>query len=759
VPIRIKLARSSRWVHNWPMRVEADAEASGLRALLRDLVALSAIPGVWVERAATVAEPGTEAVATELADALVGLLELDFAFVRLHDPAGAGAADVTRGDAWHRFPEWLERHRGDPTRLTRKELVTDAGDGPRAGRGIAIPIGLDGEGGIIAVACERGGFPTATDQLLLSLAANHAATAFQGARLIHERRRADDEVREARDRLVIEVAERTAELRQSEASMSQLAHEQAALRRVATLVAKEAPPARVFEKVAEELANMIGDVDCSLFRDEGDGTASAVALWGAGITTRASAGMRLPLDGDGVIATVISEGRSCRIGDYSTVTGAIAELGRELGIRSAVGCPIVVGGRIWGAMGAARYQDEALPPETEMRMAQLAELVATAIANAQARADVERLAEEQAALRRVAMLVAQGGSPTAVLDAVAGEVGRLLQADEMLVSRYEPGDEVTVVAQRGSGARGVPVGSRVKLKAGDVQSIVGRSGRSARLEHAAHAPGAKVEAAHEAGVRSVVGAPIVVEGRQWGVISASWTRVDSPPPDTEARMVRFAQLLETAIANADSRAQLIASRARLVTASDEARRRVVRDLHDGAQQRLVHTILTLKLAQQAVRAGKESVELLVDEALEHAELSNAELRELARGILPAVLTISGLRAGIETVVDRLDVPVDVQVVDERFPPEIEASTYFIVGEALTNVVKHSHAKRTQVRVFATSGALHVEVRDDGVGGVDPRGHGVVGIADRAAALGGQLDIESPPGGGTHLAATLPLPAG
>ena len=234
---------------------------------------------------------------------------------------------------------------------------------------------------------------------------------------------------------------------------------------------------------------------------------------------------------------------------------------------------------------------------------------------------------------------------------------------------------------------------------------------------------------------------------------------ESPPADTEERMAQFAGLLETAIANADSRDQLTASRARLLTAADEARRRVVRDLHDGAQQRLVHTIVTLKLAQQAFQENDGKAESLVGEALEQAEQGNAELRELAHGILPAVLTHGGLRAGVDAVVARLDLPVRVDVPAERFPAEIEASAYFIVAEALTNVVKHSHAGHAEVTASVEDGMLRVEVRDDGIGGADPDGHGLVGMGDRVTALGGRLKIESPAGGGTLVAATLPLPTG
>jgi signal transduction histidine kinase len=204
------------------------------------------------------------------------------------------------------------------------------------------------------------------------------------------------------------------------------------------------------------------------------------------------------------------------------------------------------------------------------------------------------------------------------------------------------------------------------------------------------------------------------------------------------------------------RSDLAASRARLVATADEERRRVVRDLHDGAQQRLVSTIVTLKLAQQALHGG-DDVASLVGEALEHASQGNAELRELAHGMHPTVLTRGGLRAGVRSLVERLDLPIDADVPLERFPAEIEASAYFIVAEALTNVVKHARARHAEVRVSVDDRMVRVEIRDDGIGGADPNGHGLVGIGDRVTALGGQLDIDSPPGGGTVLAAALPLP--
>ena len=538
---------------------------------------------------------------------------------------------------------------------------------------------------------------------------------------------------------------------ESRAQADRLTEEQAALRRVATLVAKEAPLGEVFAAVAVELANVVGDVDCSLFRDEGDGTASAVALPGAGTSAGVRVGTRLTIDGDGVIASALREGRPCRIDDDSAPADA--------GIRSAVGCPVLVRGRVWGAMGAASFRAEAFPPEMETRVAQFADLVATAIANADARAEVERLAEEQAALRRVATLVAEGAPPAAVFDAVATQIEGLLGADGATLCRYESEEEVTIVAHRGLNAALLPPGTRTSHKGENLTSLVRRSQQPARVENYDVATGAAAELMSRSGVRASVAAPIVVDGRLWGVAIANWGGEEAPSADSEERMAQFAGLLDTAIANADSRDQLTASRARLLTAGDDARRRVVRDLHDGAQQRLVHAIISLKLAQQAFREGDGTAESLVDEALENAEQGNAELRSLAHGILPPLLARGGLRSGVDAMVGRLDLPVDVDVTSARFGEEIEASAYFFVAEALTNVVKHAHAGHAEVAASVDDGMLSVTVRDDGIGGADPGGHGLVGIADRVVALGGRFEIESPAGGGTLLTANLPLSTG
>jgi signal transduction histidine kinase len=385
--------------------------------------------------------------------------------------------------------------------------------------------------------------------------------------------------------------------------------------------------------------------------------------------------------------------------------------------------------------------------------------LAVSLDNAQLYAQYRQIADEQEALRRVATLVAEGPPSTAVFDAVATEVQRVLDADGVTLGRYEPGDAITVVAHRGWEAWQLPAGARFSYEDESVTAAVRRTGRPSRMEHFDAADGPIAKFVRDLGVRSSVGAPIIIEGRLWGIAVVYWTREESPPAESEERIAQFAKLLETAIANADSREQLLASRARLLAAGDEARRRVVRDLHDGAQQRLVHAVVTLKLAHRALQDNDAEAESLVGEALDTVQQGNEELRELAHGILPGVLTHGGLRAAVNAIVKRLDVPTHVVIADERFPAEIEASAYFIVAEALTNIVKHADATRAEVRTSVQDGMLRVEVRDDGIGGADPRSHGLVGMSDRVAALRGRLELESPPGAGTIVVATLPISRG
>jgi PAS domain S-box-containing protein len=538
------------------------------------------------------------------------------------------------------------------------------------------------------------------------------------------------------------VARDVTERRRAEAEVERLADEQAALRRVATLVAREASQSEVFTAIAQEIGGLLGMEAIWMLRYADDD--SVVVVGSSGGNDVFALGSRQALEGDSVAVRVLRTARTARLDDYGVATGQIADTARSIGVRSAVGAPILVEGRLWGAIVTGSTRPGPLPPETESRLGQFTALMATTIANAESHARANRLADEQAALRRVATLAAEGQAPSVVFDAVAAEAAALLDADDVVLSRYEQDDEASVVAHCAADAPRIAPGTRIDLEPHGVAATVRRTRRPAWIER----PG-----------DAAVGAPIMVEGRLWGVIRASWRREPPPAADTEQRMAQFAELLETAIANADSHDQLTASRARLLTEADDARRRVVRDLHDGAQQRLVHTIVTLKLAQRALERDNGEAESLVGEALQHAQQGQVELRELAHGILPTALTRGGLRAGLGTLVSRLDLPVAVDVPDERFPAEIEASAYFIVAEALTNVVKHSHAQRAAVTASVEDGMLQVEIRDDGIGGANPHGHGLVGMRDRVTALSGRLRMESPAGAGTHVVATLPLSAG
>ena len=374
--------------------------------------------------------------------------------------------------------------------------------------------------------------------------------------------------------------------------------EQAALRRVATLAARESSPVAILGAVTEEVARVLETEAVGMLRFEPDGTATLVAQsqtpWDP-----PPLGSRFTLEGENVLAWVHRTGQAARMDDWESATGSLAAMAHVLGVRSSVATPIVVEGRLWGTMIAATSQSTPLPADTESRLGEFTELVATAISNAESREVLTRLADEQAALRRVATLVAQGASAAAVFDAVAAEMERLLGADGVTLSRYEPDDEVTLVAHRGTGAEMAPAGTRLSLTGDNVASKVRRTRQPARKEDYEDGEGPIAELVRDIGVRATVGAPIVVEGRLWGLTVSQWRGEHEPPADTEERMVQFAELLGTAIANADNRDQLTASRARLLTAADEARRRVVRDLHDGAQQRLVHTIVALKLARRA----------------------------------------------------------------------------------------------------------------------------------------------------------------
>jgi signal transduction histidine kinase len=487
---------------------------------------------------------------------------------------------------------------------------------------------------------------------------------------------------------------------------------------------------------------------------EGDAT-TTIAGWSGDGGPIPPIRARFALHGDSVVARIFETGAPARIDSYAEAEGEPADVARSLRLRSTVGAPILVEGKLWGALVAGTRGVEPWAENAETRIAAFTELVATAIANAESREALAKLAEEQAALRRVATMVAQGASPEDLFGAVAEEVGRLLRVESGTMGRFEPDGSVTSVASWSTTeALGFPTGMRWPAEGTNVAGMVLQTGRSARIDDFSAATDPIGVAVREAGIKSAVGCPIVVEGDLWGVVAAAST--EGPlPPDTEARLASFTELVATAIANAESSAEIAASRRRIVAASDDARRRIVRDLHDGAQQRLVHTVITLKLAQQALAKGADNGPLL-QEAIEHAQQATAEVRELAHGILPTVLTHGGLRAGIDALGSRTPVPVAIDVSVDRLPAPVEATAYFVVAEALTNVAKHSSAAHAEIVARIEDGMLRVEVRDDGVGGASPDGTGLVGLQDRVEALGGTIKIDSSAGSGTCVVATLPI---
>jgi GAF domain-containing protein len=550
---------------------------------------------------------------------------------------------------------------------------------------------------------------------------------------------------------------------ESRAGLARLADEQAALRRVATLVARRAPPKEVFATVTEEVGRLLSLDLAGMGCYESDDTVTVVATWAAQDGHGGAHPLvpgPWPLEGGDVASTVSRTGRPVRIDDYQGVPGAIAAFVRdELGIRSSVASPIVVEGRLWGVLFLHSKQTQPLPRDTESRLTGFTELVATAIANTQARAEVGRLAEQQAALRRVATLVAREASPAEVFSAVTEEVGRLIGADIAAMIRLEPNNKAIVVAGWAAedGDR-IPAGTLIRLEGSTVATEVLRTGRPARRDSPDQVSGPIAALVRQFGITSTVGTPIVVEGRMWGGMSVSSKQPEPLPTDTESRIADFAELVATAIANAEARTELATSRARVVAAADETRRRVERDLHDGVQQRLVTLGLALRSAEAELPHDLGELRAELSEVGQGLKAAVEELREIARGIHPAILAEGGLAPALKTLARRSPIPVALDIgVEGRLPDRVEVAAYYIVSEMLTNTAKHAQASAVYVDVARDNGVLHISVRDDGVGGADPtRGSGLVGLRDRVDALGGTIVFKSGKGAGTAVEVLLPL---
>jgi signal transduction histidine kinase len=537
-----------------------------------------------------------------------------------------------------------------------------------------------------------------------------------------------------------------------EGELQRLFEEQTALRRVATLVATGASEIELVAQVTSEIAHLFGADRATALRWEGD-TIRVVGHWGRDETPIATADQVFTVGGDTLTARVIESGNPARVESAGDLhTDFARRRYSELGIQTSIGAPVIVGGQVWGVITASRTTpDDPFPDGAEQRLGDFAALVAQAIANSAARQEVTALAEEQAALRRVATLVAGGRPQAEVLAAVTREAGKVFAAGCVYYVCWEGVlDEVVVVGGWCDGDEcALEPGSLFHPKPGGATLSVLETGFASRNDD---------ESSPELGARFAIAAPVIVNANLEGALVALRPSGTAFAAGAEIRLRSFGDLLSQSIANERAQNEMRASRARIVNAADEARQRLERNLHDGAQQRLVSVSLSLRLATAKLPEEAQDARKVLTAASEELSLAIDELRELARGIHPAVLTREGLGIALEVLGERAPLPVQVaDELDERLPPAVEAAGYYVVAEALTNIVKYAEASTVAVRVSRRDGVARVEVVDDGVGGADmSRGSGLRGLADRVEALDGRLSVESPPSGGTRVWAEIPL---
>jgi PAS domain S-box-containing protein len=575
---------------------------------------------------------------------------------------------------------------------------------------------------------------------------------------VTERRRERDELRRAQ-----------ATVEASRDELAVLAEQQAALRRVAILVARGCDPPEVFAAVADELAGWLHTGNATVTRFDDDGTLVILALGrlDPALTNIPLIGQRIPMEGDNLAVRVLRSCRPARMDSHENAPGPVSAQIRAMGLHGTVGAPIVVNGRVWGMAAVGSATPEPPPPGTELRVADFADLAATAVANAATRTELQAsrdslsvLATQQSALRRVATLVARGVAPSEVFSAVAEEMARCLKVDNAEVFRYEPDGTAAIVASyAGPSEPHLSVGERVTLEGRNVPATVLQTGRPARMDSYGGATGSLALRLRAMGVSCRVGAPIVVDERVWGAAVVGSSQPQPLPDDTEERIAEFAELVATAIAAATTRADLIASRARIVAASDDARRRLERDLHDGAQQRLVSLALELRVAEASVPDADHALKEQLSGIVAGLNGVSEDLQDLSRGIHPAILSQGGLGPALKTLARRSSLPVslDLGIEGPRLPVFAEVAAYFVVAEALTNAAKHAHATGVTISAEASNSDLRLLISDDGIGGADSaNGSGLIGLKDRVEALGGSLELSSPTGSGTSLRVTIPL---
>jgi signal transduction histidine kinase len=540
--------------------------------------------------------------------------------------------------------------------------------------------------------------------------------------------------------------------------VAKLANEHAALRRVATLVARAPASEELFTTVAREVATVLDAPGVLVERFETDGAVTVGVAYDVdlmGAETSFGVGTRMARDPGSLSAQVFETRRTARV-DYSRLPGTIGDTARAAGLGSGVAGPILVDGELWGQMCVFSRAGTVLPVGTEDRLHDFIELVATAIANYEARAGLSTLADEQAALRRVAMLVAEDAPPDELFRTVTNEVGTLLAADFSGLARFEEGTVAPLAVWAAEGQH-PPVPDRWPMQPGDPVTAIAEARQAVRWDDWSQVSGPIAAfIREELGVRSTVGTPIVVEGRLWGALAVHSKH--PLPQDSESRIERFSELVATAIANTDSRAELAASRKRIVAASDEARRRIERDLHDGTQQRLVSLGLAIRAAETNVPPEQSGLRSELSRIASGLGNAVAELQEISRGIHPAILARGGVAPALRTLARRSTIPVELEVTTgARLPEPIEVAAYYVASEALANTAKHAHASHIEMSLERRDTGLLLEIRDDGVGGADPTGgSGLLGLRDRVEALGGSIRIQSQPGNGTSITVELPL---
>jgi|HubBroStandDraft_6_1064221.scaffolds.fasta_scaffold52499_3 signal transduction histidine kinase/PAS domain-containing protein len=703
------------------------AEIRVLRTVLRDLVALAAIPAALARR-----EPA--AVAAGLADTLLELFQLDFVFVRLRLPGVAGGVDVTRGNAWETFSELLARDHAESSRLSGIETFPHVDGYAGSCYGAAIPVGVNAEGGIVAAACGRADFPTETDRLMLGLAANHAATAFQSACLIRERARAEEELRKARDELEMKVAERTAELRRSEAYLSE----------------------------AQRLTH----------------TGTAVLDGATGEVTHSSDEHSRLYGFDPAQGVPSFEQFRQRVHpeDRAGWTEAL-ESGRNKAARVEGEFRIVPPGQPQKHLRAIVHPVFTGDGELEEFLGTVVDVTKRKRAEEEHQAQLwffESLDGIDRAIQGTNDLEQMMGDflDVALLTFRCDRAWLIYPCDPELDS-HRVRMERTRPEYIGASGLGVDIPNEPESASAFRSVLASSSPVRFDPESGLTLPSSPAE---RFGIKSMIAMavhPKVDKPYIFGLHQCSHPRVWTPREERLFHEIgrRLADALDTLLMVRNlreserklerSRAELAASRARIVTAADQTRRRIERDLHDGVQQRLVSLVLQERTAETMVPPGHRELQAQLSRLADGLEGALGELQEISRGIHPAILARGGLEHALKALARRSAIPVNLQVrAETRLPEPVEVAVYYVVSEALTNAAKHADASAVHVAVEARDGVLGLSIRDDGRGGADPaRGSGLIGLADRVDALGGTIEVASPVGAGTTMLITLPLQEG